>query len=38
MTKRTRVKKDITDLELQIEMVENHNDWRKRIHVNNHWN
>lgn len=37
MTWRTRVEKDIKDLDLQIEMVENRNKWRK-IHIDDSWN
>ena len=31
-----RSEKDIKDLDLQIKMVENRNEWRKRIYMNDH--
>ena len=36
-TKENLKDKDMKNLDLQIEMVENQNEWRRRIHVDNHW-
>ena len=33
MTWRTEVKNDMKDLDLQIEIVENRNEWKRRIYV-----
>ena len=38
MTWRTWMKKDMNILDLQIKMVGNQNEWRRRIHVDDHWN
>ena len=35
----TGVKMDTNDLDLQIEkIVKNQNEWKRRIHVDDHWN
>ena len=36
MSRRTKVEKDLKDLDLQIESVENQNGWRRRIHADDH--
>ena len=30
--------KDIKNLNLQIKMIENQNEWRKRTHMDDYWN
>ena len=32
------LEKDMNDLKSQIEMVDNRIEWRRRIHVDDHWN
>ena len=32
------MKKDVDDVDLLIEMVENQNEWRRRFHVDDNWN
>ena len=38
MTWRERLKKDMKDLDLEVKMVDNCDEWRKRIYVNDYWN
>ena len=38
LTWKTGVEKEINDLDLQLEMVENQHKWKRRIHVDDHWN
>ena len=38
MTWRIGVEKNMFDLDLQIEIVENQNEWRGRIHMKDYWN